>query len=70
MLFVDLKQAFDSTKRVQISEIPQQTEIPAKLVWLIKEGRNVLEYNLSEKFSVFQGVKQSDISSTVLFNIT
>jgi len=32
MLFVDLKQAFDSTKRVQISEIPQQTEIPAKLV--------------------------------------
>jgi len=48
MLFVDLNQAFDSTKRIQIYEILQQTGIPAKLVRLIKEGRNVLGYNLSE----------------------
>jgi hypothetical protein len=63
-------QAFYSTKRIQIYKIQQQTEIPAKLVRLIKEGRNDLEYNLSEKFSVFQGVRQSDALSTVLFNVT
>jgi hypothetical protein len=39
VLFVDLKQAFDSTKRIQIFEMPQQREIPAKLLRLIKEGR-------------------------------
>jgi len=38
VLFVDLKQDSESTKRIQIFEIPQQTEIPAKLVRLMKEG--------------------------------
>jgi hypothetical protein len=51
-------------------KIQQQKEIPAKLVRLIKEGRNDLEYNLSEKFSLFQGVRQSDALSTVPFNVT
>ena len=70
VLFVGFKQAFDSTKRIWIYEILQQTEIPTKLVRLIKEGRNILEYNLSEKLSVFQGVRRSDTLSIVLFNIT
>jgi len=70
VLFVGFKQAFDSTKRIWIYEILQQTEIPTKLVRLIKEGRNILEYNLSEKLSVFQGVRRSDALSIVLFNIT
>lgn len=37
VLFVDFMQDFDSTKRIQIYKIQQQTEIPAKLVRLIKE---------------------------------
>jgi hypothetical protein len=35
VLFVDLKQAFASIKRIKIYEILQQTEMPAKLVRLI-----------------------------------
>jgi hypothetical protein len=41
VLFVDFKQAFDSTKRIQIYEILQQTETPAKLIRLIKEGTSL-----------------------------
>lgn len=38
MLFVDLKQAFASIKRIKIYEILQQTEMPAKLIRLIIDG--------------------------------
>jgi hypothetical protein len=41
VLFVYFMQAFDSTKRIQIYEILQQTEIPSKLVRLIKEGTSL-----------------------------
>ena len=64
--FVNFKQFFDSIKRIKVYEILQRTEIPAKLVRLIKiimeqsEGRIFLENNLSEKCSVFSGARQGD----------
>jgi len=34
------------------------------------EGRIILKNNLSEKFSIFEGVGQGDTLFTILFNIT
>jgi hypothetical protein len=44
VLFVDFKQASNSIKRIKIYEMLQQTEMPAKLVRLIKEGRKEGSY--------------------------
>jgi len=41
VLYVDFKQAFGSTKRIQIYEILQQRETPTKLVRLIREGMSL-----------------------------
>jgi hypothetical protein len=63
VFFVGLKKAFASIKRIKIYEILQQKEMHAKLVRLLKtameqsEGRTILENYLSEKFSLFKGVK-------------
>jgi hypothetical protein len=65
-----LRASFLLHEKEKIYEILQKTEMPAKLVRLIKEGRNNLENNLSEKFSVFKGIRQSDTLSKVLLNIT
>jgi Reverse transcriptase (RNA-dependent DNA polymerase). len=76
VLFIDFKKAFDSVKRIKIYEIMQQAAVSKKLVKLIRmamelsEGRIILENYLSEKSSVFKGVRQSETLSTVLFNIT
>lgn len=51
VLFVDFKQASDSMKRVQIYEILQQTETPAKLVRLIKEGMSMNTIHLKNSQS-------------------
>jgi Reverse transcriptase (RNA-dependent DNA polymerase). len=76
VLLVDFKQVFDSIIGIEICEMLQQREMPAKLIILIKttmehsEARIILENDLTEKFSIFKGVRQGDTLLTVRFNIT
>jgi hypothetical protein len=55
VLFLDFKKAFDSTKRIKIYEILQQTEMPENYYIIMDDnGKIILENYLSDKLSIFK----------------
>jgi sorting nexin-29 len=75
MLFVDFKQAYDSVYRKKLIEILYSFGIPGKLVRLIEislthiRGKVVIQGLTTDYFKVDRGLKQGDVTSTILFNI-
>jgi hypothetical protein len=73
-LFVHFKKAYDSVRREVLYNILIEFGIPRKLVGLIKMCLNEtynrvrIDKNLSEKFTIENGLKQGDASSPFLFN--
>jgi len=75
VLFIDLKQAFDSVDRQETIQILQELRIPNKLVRLIKmtiqnmEARVKIENLISNPFSISSGVHQGNPVSATIFNL-
>jgi sorting nexin-29 len=73
-LFIDFKKAYDSVRREVLYIILIEFGIPRKLVGLIKMCLNEtysivrIGKNLSDKFTVQNGLKQGDALSPLLFN--
>jgi hypothetical protein len=73
-LFIDFKKAYDSVRRDVLYNILNEFGIPRKLVGLIKMclnetySRVLIGKNLSDKFTVQDGLKQGDALSPLLFN--
>jgi hypothetical protein len=73
-LFIDFKKAYDSVRREVLYNILIEFGIPRKLVGLIKmclnetHSRVHIGKNLSDKFTVQNGLKQGDALSPLLFN--
>ena len=76
VLFIDFKQAFDSTDRQKTMQILQELRIPNKLVRLIKMTNQNMEAGVkienltSNTFSISSGVRQGDPLSVTIFNLT
>jgi sorting nexin-29 len=74
-LFIDFKKAYDSVTREALYNILADFGIPRKLDWLIKmclnetNSRVRIGKNLSDKFTVQNGLKQGDALSPLLFNL-
>jgi hypothetical protein len=74
-LFIDFKKAYDSVRREALYCILFEFGMPRKLVGLIKVCLNEaysrvhIEKNLSNKFSIKNGLKQGDAFSTLLWNM-
>jgi hypothetical protein len=72
--FIDFKKVYDSVRREALYNILIEFGIPRKLVGLIKMclsetySRVRIGKNLSDKFSIENGLKQGDASSPLLFN--
>jgi hypothetical protein len=75
-LFIDFKKAYDSVKREVLYNILFQSDIPKKLVRLIKMCLNEtcskvrVGKLLSDKFPIQNGLKQGDALSPLLFSFT
>jgi hypothetical protein len=73
-LFIDFKKAYDSVRREALYNILIEFGIPSKLVELIKMCLNEtysgvrIGKNLSDKFTIENGLKQGDALSPLLFN--
>jgi hypothetical protein len=73
-LFIDFKKAYDSVKRKALYNILIEFGISRKVVGLIKMCLNEIYSrvrtgkNLSDKFTVQNGLKQGDTLSSLLFN--
>jgi len=73
-LFIYFKKAYDSVRREVLYNILIEFGIPRKLVGLIKMCLNEtysrvrIGKNLSDKFTVQNGLKQGDALSPLLFN--
>ena len=73
MLFMDFKQAFDSTDRYILYQIMEDSKIPHKLIRLVKTtmknttARVKVTNKLSNSFTFNSGVRQGDRLSTTLF---
>jgi retron-type reverse transcriptase len=73
-LFIDFKKAYDSFRREALYNILIELGIPRKLVGLIKSclnetySRVSTGKNLSDKFTIENGLKQGDALSPLLFN--
>jgi hypothetical protein len=73
-LFVDFKKAYDSVRREVLYNILIESDIPLKLVRLIKKCLNKtysrvrVGKHLSDRFPIKNGLKQGDASSPLLFN--
>jgi hypothetical protein len=73
MLFVDLKQAFDSVNRKKLIEATNKMRIPHKIIRMVEMTMNHTKAKvkngnkLSETFEFSVGVKQGDGLSSVLF---
>jgi hypothetical protein len=73
-LFIDFEEACDSVHREALYNILIEFGIPRKLVGLIKMclnetyNRVCISKNLSEKFTIHNGLKQGDVLSPLLFN--
>jgi hypothetical protein len=73
-VFIDFKKAYDSVRREALYNILIEFEIPRKLVGLIKMCLNEtysgvrIGKNLSDKFTIENGLKQGDALSPLLLN--
>jgi hypothetical protein len=73
-LFIDLKKAYDSTRREVLYNILIEFGVPMKLVRLIKMCLNEtcskvrIDKLLSDSFPIQNGLKQGDALSPLLFN--
>jgi hypothetical protein len=73
-LFIDFKKAYDSVRKEVLYNILIEFGKPRKLVGLIKMclnetySRVCIGKNLSDKFTVQNGLKQGDALSPLLFN--
>jgi hypothetical protein len=73
-LFIDFKKAYDSIKREVLYNILLERGIPKKLVRLIKMCLNetyskvCVGKHLSDKFPIWNGLKQRDALLPLLFN--
>jgi hypothetical protein len=73
-LFIDFKKAYDSVNREALYNILIEFGIPRKLVGLIEMCLNEtysrvrIGKNLSDKFTIENGLKQGDTLSPFLFN--
>jgi hypothetical protein len=73
-LFIDFKKAYDSIRREALYNILIEIGIPRKLMGLIKMCLNEtynrvhIGKNLSDKFTIENGLKQGDALSSLLFN--
>jgi hypothetical protein len=71
-LFIDFKKAYDSVRREALYNILIEFGIPRKLVGLIKMclhetySRVCIGKNLSDKFTIRNGLKQGDALSPLL----
>jgi hypothetical protein len=74
-LFIDFKKAYDSVRREVLYNILIEFGIPRKLVGIIKMCLNEIYVrvrigkNLSDKFSIENGLKQGDALSPLFFNL-
>jgi hypothetical protein len=74
-LFIDFKRAYDSVSREALYNILIEFGIPRKLVGLSEMSLNetysrvCIGKNLSDKFTIENGLKQEDALSPLLFNI-
>jgi hypothetical protein len=76
-LFIDFRsQAFDEINRSKMLQALKEAGIPNKLIKLIHMTLNgskavvALESELTNEFEINVGVRQGDILSAVLFNLT
>jgi sorting nexin-29 len=73
-LFIDFKKAYDSVRREALYNILIEFGIPKKVLGLIKMCLNEtysrvrIGKNLSDKFTIKNGLKQGDALSPLLFN--
>jgi hypothetical protein len=73
-LYIDFKKAYDSVRKEVLYHILIEFGIPRKLVGLIKMCLNEtcsrirIGKNLSDKFTVENGLKQGDALSLLIFN--
>jgi hypothetical protein len=73
-MFIDFKKAYDSVRREALYNILIEFGIPRKLVGLIKMCLNEtysgvrIGKNLSDKFTIENGLKQGNALSPLLFN--
>ena len=73
-LFIDFKKAYDSVRREVLYKIHIEFGIPKKLVRLIKMSltetysRVWVGKNVSDRFPVWNGLRQGDALSPMLFN--
>jgi hypothetical protein len=73
-LFIDIKKAYDSVRREIVYSILIEFGIPRKVVGITKVclnetyGRVCIGKNLSDRFTVQNGLKQGDALSPLLFN--
>jgi hypothetical protein len=73
-LFIDFKKAYDSVRREALYNNLIEFGIPGKLMGLIKMCLNEtysrvrIGKNLSDKFTIENGLKQGDALSPLLFN--
>ncbi|CAB1121505.1 unnamed protein product [Ectocarpus sp. CCAP 1310/34] len=77
MCFVDLKKAYDPVDRVMLWKVLARTGIPTKLIEVIRQFHDGMrarvrmdDGELSDWFSVTQGVRQGCVLSPLLFNIS
>jgi len=74
-LYVNFRQAYDSTDRDKLDSIMLDFNIPRKLVRLTRltmknsESRVKIQGNLTDPFKINQGLKQGDGLAQMLFNL-
>jgi len=74
-LFIDFKQAYDSTNREKLIIILEEFKIPRKLINLFgmtlrnTTGRVKVQSTMTEEFAINKGLRQGDTQSTQLFNV-
>lgn len=76
MLFIDFSQAFDSVDRIKLLDILESFGVPRKLIRLTHttltdcNAKVTVGGKTSRTFPVEKGVRQGDVLSAILFNLT